>query len=113
MAQNETVYAATLCLKDQARYSEKVVLCGVDPFELSESDCVRDVNLWPRVDAADISEFLVLRTSFITRQQLKARKALEGHNFVTSGWVREPWVKEVSSHSVVLKTKVRYSVLFF
>ncbi|XP_077527601.1 uncharacterized protein LOC144138970 [Haemaphysalis longicornis] len=109
MAQNETVYAATLCLKDQARYSEKVVLCGVDPFELSESDCVRDVNLWPRVDAADISEFLVLRTSFITRQQLKARKALEGHNFVTSGWVREPWVKEVSSHSVVLKTKVNHS----
>lgn len=72
MTHDQTDYAATLCVKDQARYSEKVALCGVDPFELRESDWVRDVNLWPRIDAADISEFLVLRTSFLTRQQLKA-----------------------------------------
>lgn len=72
MAHNETDYAATLCVKDQARYCEKVALCGVDPFVLRESGCLRDTNLWPRVDAADISEFLVLRTSFITCQQLKA-----------------------------------------
>lgn len=107
MTHEQTDYAATLCVKDQVRYSSKVALCGVDPFELRESDCVRDINLWPRIDAADINEFLVLRTSFLTRQQLKARKGLDGHNFVTSGWVREPSVKEVSSDSVILKTKVR------
>ncbi|KAH7983454.1 hypothetical protein HPB52_012141 [Rhipicephalus sanguineus] len=76
--------AATLSMKDQAYYSEKVALYGVDKFELRESDCVRDINLWPRVNAADISEFLALRTS---------------------GWVREPWVKEVSSDSMFLKIK--------
>ncbi|KAH7955507.1 hypothetical protein HPB52_001065 [Rhipicephalus sanguineus] len=72
MTHDQTDYAATLCVKDQARYSEKVALCGVDPFELRESDCVRDVNLWP-------------------------------------GWMREPSVKEVSSDSVILKTKVNHS----
>ncbi|KAH7969089.1 hypothetical protein HPB52_014573 [Rhipicephalus sanguineus] len=40
MTHDQTDYAATLCVKDQARYSEKVALCGVDPFELRESDCV-------------------------------------------------------------------------
>lgn len=38
MAHDETDYAATLCIKYQARYSEKVPLYGVDLLELRESD---------------------------------------------------------------------------
>ncbi|KAH6937183.1 hypothetical protein HPB50_025829 [Hyalomma asiaticum] len=73
---------------------------------LRAGDCVSDVDLWPRVDSTDIHEFLVRRTSFITREQLKSRKALEGHNFVTSGWVREPWVKKAAAYTVIVVTQV-------
>ncbi|KAH6946281.1 hypothetical protein HPB50_012666 [Hyalomma asiaticum] len=76
---------------------------------LRAGDCVSDVDLWPRVDSTDIHEFLVRRTSFITREQLKLRKALEGHNFVTSGWVREPWVKKAAAYTVIVVTQVNHS----
>ncbi|XP_037508471.2 uncharacterized protein LOC119384903 [Rhipicephalus sanguineus] len=103
------MYETTLSPKDRERYNEKIQLCGVDPFKMQAADCIADVNLWPRVDASDICEFLVLRTSFVTRQQLKARKALDGHNFVTSGWVREPRVKQVAADSVIVMTQVTHS----
>ncbi|KAH7984256.1 hypothetical protein HPB52_018658 [Rhipicephalus sanguineus] len=73
-------YTATLCQKDRERYEEKTRLCGLNPFALRADDCVSDMDLSPHVDISDIHEFLVLRTSFITWEQLKSRKALEGHN---------------------------------
>ncbi|KAH6936234.1 hypothetical protein HPB50_015026 [Hyalomma asiaticum] len=76
---------------------------------LRAGDCVSDVDLWPHVDSSDIHEFLVRRTSFITREQLKSRKAPEGHNFVTSGWVREPSVKTVAAYTVIVVTQVNHS----
>ncbi|XP_077511945.1 uncharacterized protein LOC144122819 [Amblyomma americanum] len=42
-------------------------------------------------------------------RQLKDRKALEGHNFLTSGWVREPCMKTVVADTVILKTQVNHS----
>ncbi|KAH6942960.1 hypothetical protein HPB50_012990 [Hyalomma asiaticum] len=83
---------------------EASVQCQLYHYTLRAGDCVSDVDLWPRVDSSDIHEFLVRRTSFITREQLKSRKALEGHNFVTSGWVREPWVKKVAAYTVIVVT---------
>lgn len=50
---------------------------------------IMGVGLWLHCDVASIHEFLVLRTSFVTRQQMKDRKALEGRNFVTTGYVCE------------------------
>ncbi|KAH7938732.1 hypothetical protein HPB52_000151 [Rhipicephalus sanguineus] len=94
---------ATLCQKDRERYEEKTRLCGLDLFTLPADDRVSDVDLWPRVDISDIQECLVLRTSFITGEKLKSRKALEGHNFVTSGW--EPWAKKVTSETVTSSLK--------
>ncbi|KAK8767266.1 hypothetical protein V5799_005952 [Amblyomma americanum] len=108
-AVSSETYVSTLCPKDRAHYEEKTNQCGVDPFTLRADDCTVDFNLWPSVDIADINEFLVLRTSFVTRQQLKAIKALEGHNFLTSGWVREPCMKTVVADTVILKTQVNHS----
>ncbi|KAH6933487.1 hypothetical protein HPB50_015560 [Hyalomma asiaticum] len=88
MSVTQEDYTATLCQKDHERYEENTRICVRDPFTLRAGDCVSEVDLWPRVDSSDIHEFLVLRTSLITREQLKSRKALEGHNFVTNGWVR-------------------------
>ncbi|KAH6948428.1 hypothetical protein HPB50_024369 [Hyalomma asiaticum] len=95
--------------KNRERYEIKTTPCGLDPFTLRAGDYVSDVDLWPRVDSSNIHEFLVLRTNFITREQMKSRKALKGHNFVTSGWVREPWVKKVAADTVMIVTQVNHS----
>ncbi|KAH9374342.1 hypothetical protein HPB48_017541 [Haemaphysalis longicornis] len=59
----------------------------------------------------DIYGFLVLRTSFITSKQLKNYKALEAHNYDTSGWVIEPWVKQAGQDAVIVVTEVGVSIL--
>lgn len=90
--------------------------CGVNPIVLGGADCATSVELWPlwpRVDYVDIVDFLVLRTRFVTLKQLKHRKALEGHNFGTSGWVRQPWPKQVLADTVIIVTtanKLSYHV---
>ncbi|KAH7976257.1 hypothetical protein HPB52_010388 [Rhipicephalus sanguineus] len=44
-------------------------------------------------------------TCFVTRQQLNGRKAIGGHNFVTSGWVSEPRMKQVAADSGIIMTQ--------
>ncbi|KAH7968261.1 hypothetical protein HPB52_007270 [Rhipicephalus sanguineus] len=82
-------YTPTLCRKDRERYEEKTRPLRAAPIHAPSDDCVSDVDLWPRVDIADIHEFLVLRTSFITGEQLKSRKALEGHSYEWLGAMGE------------------------
>lgn len=53
-------------------------------------DCASNMDPRPSADSSDTQEPLAPRTSPITREPLKSRKALEGHNTTTSGWVQEP-----------------------
>ncbi|KAH7958970.1 hypothetical protein HPB49_007045 [Dermacentor silvarum] len=57
----------------------------------------------------DIHDFLVLSSSFLTGKQLKSYKSLEGHNYVTSGWMREPWVKQTGPEAIGILTQVNHS----
>ncbi|KAH7975605.1 hypothetical protein HPB52_003698 [Rhipicephalus sanguineus] len=66
---------------------QKIKIYAMAKRYLKAADCIVDVNLWQRVGVSDVCEFLVLRISFVTRQQLKAKKAFDGHNFATSAWV--------------------------
>lgn len=50
----------------------------------------------------DLNNFLGVMTSFITSKQLKNYKSLEAHNYVTSGWVKEPWVKQAGQNTVIV-----------
>ena len=47
-----------------------------------------DVARLPPVEQADISDYLVHRTSYDTSRKFKAEKALGAHNQLTSGWVK-------------------------
>lgn len=87
---------------DRAQYEWIIALCCIHLLKLGEADCATSVKLWPHVDYVDIVDFLALRTRFVTLKQLKYRKGIEGHNFLTSGWVREPWLKQVSADSVIV-----------
>lgn len=99
-------YVASLSRDDRARYATKIGLCGIDPFLLDARECLFNADLWPHITVMDIHDFLVSRTSFITSKQLKNYKALEAHNYVTSGWVKEPWVKQAGQDAVIVVTEV-------
>jgi len=44
---------------------------------------------YPPVESIDTVSYLVLRTIFVTAEQLKARKGLEAYNQFVSGWVKD------------------------
>ena len=43
----------------------------------------------PPVDSCDLLSYLVLKTSFLTVEQFRARKGLDAYNQFVSGWVKE------------------------
>lgn len=59
---------------------------------------------------ADINDYLVNVTSFVTWDQLKSHKSLKSHNYLTSGFVQQPKVKIFASGNIVVG-KVRHSVV--
>ena len=82
--QNLSSYADDLKPEAKDRYLRKIsIIGGVDPFVKlvvgENADCV------PPVEACDLVSYLVLKTSFITLTQFKARKGLEAHNQFVSG----------------------------
>ena len=86
--QNLSSYADDLKLEAKDRYLRKISIIGdVDPFVKlvvgENADCVS------LVEACDLVSYLVLKTSFITSTQFKARKGLEAHNQFVSGWIKE------------------------
>ena len=67
------------------RCLEKVAVIAVDPITIPDehfsSECL------PAVEATDLLSYLVLETSFYTKQQFKAYKSLEAYNFMVSGFI--------------------------
>ncbi|KAH7981283.1 hypothetical protein HPB49_022895 [Dermacentor silvarum] len=63
-----------------------------------------DLALVPKVELSDIKDYLVHARSFITHEQLKARKSLESHNYLTSGFVQEPQLRRHGEH-IIVRTK--------
>ena len=69
-------------------------MCGFDPFKL-KSDFVEDTSIWPQVEYPDTVNYLVLQTSWATKDQTKAYKSLEAYTFFVSGWVKQVLAKLV------------------
>ena len=73
-------YCKSLDENVKRRYLEKVAVVAVDPVTIPDeqftSECL------PPVEATDLLSYLVLETSFYTKQQFKAYKSLEAYNFM-------------------------------
>ncbi|KAG0440205.1 hypothetical protein HPB47_016374 [Ixodes persulcatus] len=96
-------YGASLRAFARSRYVEKVRLSGgTDPLLFDDDDTVMEHDLYSKVQDIDIKDYLVGKTSFITREQFKAHKALEAHNYVTSRWVQPPRLKVLPNGDVVV-----------
>lgn len=69
-------YAQNLEANAKNRYVKKVELCGgVDPLLLTSKETSFDLALVRKVELSDIKDYLVHTTSFITHEQLKAKKS--------------------------------------
>ena len=102
-------YCVKLNGPERLRYEEKVTLCGFDPFVLKKSDFLEDTSIWPQVGYPDIVNYLVLQTSWATKEQMKAYKSLEAYNVFVSGWVKSVCAKSASQNKVVLFSRVSFS----
>ena len=81
-------YIDTLDSVSRRRYESK--LCAVNNVDHYEnSEWSENVARLPPVEQVDISDYLVHRTSYYTREKFKAEKALGAHNQLTSGWVKK------------------------
>lgn len=69
-------------------------------------ECVVNVDIWQCIDICDILKFLVSRTSFVIRKQLKSYKSLGCHNYAIGSRVKEPKWKRVSLDTVIVATQV-------
>ena len=67
------------------RYLEKIADVGVDPVTIPDQQF--DTECLPPIKAMDLLSYLVLETSFYTKEQFKAYKSLEVYNFMVSGFL--------------------------
>ena len=96
MAVNLSSYAAGLSKDAKPWYIEKISsLNGVDPFlaTIPGAEITSDL---PPVDAIDLLSYLVLKTSFVTMAQFKARKSLEAYNQFVCGWVKDVVTRKIA-----------------
>lgn len=78
-------YANNLDPHVKKRYCEKTSCVGIDPIlipdEASDPDCL------PRVESMDLVSFLVLETSYYSKDQFKAFRSLQTYNQLVLGFV--------------------------
>ena len=67
------------------RYLEKTAEVGVDPVTIPDEQFNSECH--PPIEEMDWLSYLVLETSFHTKQQFKTYKSLEAYNFMVSGFI--------------------------
>ena len=99
-------YAKKLDTNVKRRYFDKINCIGIDPVLIPEKSF--DPDCLPPVESADILSYLVLETSFYTKDQFKNFRSLEAFNQLVSGFVTGVQ-GHVISDKFVVAAKVRHS----
>ena len=86
--------------------NKKISLVGVDPASIPSDRF--DQECLPSIEATDLVNYLVLETSYYTKQQFKCYKSLEAYNQMMSGFVTSVLGKIIAGRHVVVG-KVRHS----
>ena len=82
------LYVSKLTVEARNRYYAKLSLIdNTDPYQIEKSQWSESVEHWATVEHADIVNFLVYTTSFITYEAIKAYKSLDSYNQFLNGWV--------------------------
>jgi len=100
-------YSKTLAGFDAKSYQDKIQLCGgLDPYESDPKDYSENPKQLPEVVREDLINYLVLGTEKYTLKEMKCHKALEAHNYVTSGWVHYVRAKKLDNGRILVIGKV-------
>ncbi|PFX12256.1 hypothetical protein AWC38_SpisGene23817 [Stylophora pistillata] len=99
-------YAKKLDEALKQRYLEKIECIGIDPILIKGKNF--DPDCLPLVESADILTYLVLETSYYTKDQFKNFRSLEAFNQLVNGFVTSVQGHKTSEKFVVL-AKVRHS----
>ena len=88
------------------RYSDKLAIIGLDPYETARNEWLDDVDMWPSVTCIHIAMFLLVTPSPYTGEDLMNYKSLECYRNFLAGWVREILVKAPNDDHRVAIAKV-------
>lgn len=104
-----STYCNDLDLVCRKRYVELVQkYIGRDPYLMKMSEFSQNRKDLPTIEAVDISNYLVLQTSYYTRQQMKAYKSLEAYNFYVCGWVSNLGAKRLQCDYILVFARVSF-----
>jgi hypothetical protein len=78
-------YVLSLGSHVKLRYLQKISVVGVDPFTIPSEQF--DPECLPSIEQPDVFGYLILQTSYYTKDQFKNYKSLEAYNQVVSGFV--------------------------
>lgn len=88
------------------RYLDKIKKIGWDPYHIKHcQQCQWETarHNMPTMTYADIYEYLVIRISFYTHDQLRSFKSLEAYDLFSCGWVKNiRWLKGDQNLVVVI-----------
>ncbi|RMX50027.1 hypothetical protein pdam_00002869 [Pocillopora damicornis] len=71
----------------EVKVPQKITVCGFNPYALRKSDFSENIELLPNIQYPDIVKYLVVKTSWATKTQMKAYKSMEAYHFFMFGWV--------------------------
>lgn len=99
-------YSKALEVHVKWRYLQKISMVGVDPASIPSEEF--EPECLPPIEATDLLGYLVLETTYYTKQQFKAFKSLEAYNQMVSGFVTSVRGRIISGKHVVV-AEVRHS----
>ena len=99
-------YAKSLASVVQKRYIDKISCIGVDPLLIPDEKL--STECLPPVEAVDLVSYLVLQTSFYTKDQFKNFKSLQAYNQMVSGFVTSV-LGQILVDKYIVVAKVRHS----
>ena len=99
-------YASKLEPHMKDRYLQKIAAIGIDPVTVVGK--YADPECLPPMESTDILCYLVLETSFYTKEQFKSFRSLEAYNHMVSGWITGVQGHIIAEKFVVL-AKIRHS----
>ena len=99
-------YAESLEKNAKRRYMDKISVIGIDPLVIPHHKFTTECL--PPVEACDILSYLVLETSFYTKEQFKNFRSLLAYNHMVSGFITSVLGQIIQERYVIL-AKVRHS----
>ena len=82
---------------------------GRDPYLMKMSEFSSETKDLPAIEGIDIANYLVIQTSYFTKQQMKAYKSMEAYNFFVCGWVHNLGTKRLEDGYCLVFARVSLS----